>query len=91
MAGSSLMSQAYTVTSRLVKGVVARWYPLPWRRSRQGDEPPEGGLVNVLVQQVHDHLQASLAECVRDPESVPATALNGLLTKPPNPPRIAAT
>jgi hypothetical protein len=35
------------VTAR--QGVAAKWSPLPWRRSQQGDEPPEGSLVNVLV------------------------------------------
>ena len=77
--------------SRLVKGVVARWSPLPWRRSRQGDEPPEGGLVNVLVHKVHDHLNAEGAERVRDGQIVPTLAREGLFTKPPNAPSLAAT
>jgi hypothetical protein len=74
--------------SRLVKGVV--WSPLPWRRSRQGDELPEGSLVNVLVHKVHDHLNAEAAESVRDAQSVARACLKGLFTKPPNTPRFVA-
>ena len=77
--------------SRLVKGVVGRWSPLPWRRSRQGDELPEGSLVIVLVHKVHDHLNAEGAERVRDGQSVAAACLESLFTKPPNAPRFGTT
>ena len=76
--------------SRRVKGVVGRWSPLPWRRSRQGDEPPESGLVIVLVHKVHDHLNAEGAERVRDAQSVAAACLKSLFTKPPHAPRFVA-
>ena len=64
--------------------------PLPWRRSRQGDELPEGSLVNVLVHEAQDHLNAEAAQSVRDHQIVATLARQGLFTKPPNAPRFLA-
>ena len=55
-----------------------------------GDELPEGSLVIVLVHKVHDHLDTGGAERVRDAQSVPTLARQGLFTKPPNTPRFVA-
>ncbi|NBW10454.1 MAG: hypothetical protein EBR82_20735 [Caulobacteraceae bacterium] len=64
--------------------------PQPWRRSRLGDELPEGSLVNVLVQQVHDDLNAEGAESVRDHQIVATLARQSLFTKAPDTPRFLA-